>query len=129
MPRPGDTTQVQGAPYGKNVQLQELRDATHQNAMASAEQFDMGQVPEVFGPTQRPMEPVQAGLSQGPGPGPEAMNMGFIDTINGMDNTPDAEIYSQYLPLLEAIASRPGSTSETRNFVRRIRSQARPTGI
>lgn len=126
MARPGDTTQVQGAPQGENTRLQELRDATHQGAMDAAAQTDLGGMPGLTDPTQRPNEPLTAGLSSGAGPGPEAIDQSFINTINTMGATPDAELYADSMPWLEAMAAQPGTTTETRNWVRKLRSQAAP---
>lgn len=66
-------------------------------------------------PTERPDEPITAGLPSGAGPGPEALGLG----------RPDLARLVQYLPTLEILASRPGSTEEVRNFVRLVRSNAR----
>lgn len=64
------------------------------------------------GPTSRPGEDVAAGLSRGPGPGPEVL---------GMPPMSGVERYRPLLPVLELVASQPDTSSETRNFVRRLR--------
>ena len=66
-------------------------------------------------PTQRPGEPVTAGAPVGPGPGVEAL---------GLPDENGVEALAMYLPMLEFIASQPGASSQTRNFVRRLRGAA-----
>lgn len=69
-------------------------------------------------PTQRPNEPVTAGLPSGPGPGPEML---------GNINPPDPQIakLSQYLPVLEVMASQPNASDTLQQWVRYLRSQPR----
>lgn len=62
-------------------------------------------------PTERPGEPVTAGVGVGPGPGP---------TPEGPD--PDIEALRQYLPVFELLASDPSSAPSTRAYVRRLRA-------
>lgn len=70
-------------------------------------------------PTDRPGEPVTAGLPIGPGAGPEAMGMG--------DSTQeDLRTLAPYLPTLELLTSQPGSSVTTRNLVRRLRGATPP---
>lgn len=75
--------------------------------------------PQLTGPTRRPDEPVTAGIDMGAGPGSEALGMASA--------TPDLGRLANYLPVLEVLASRPGTTQDMRNFVRLVRSNA-PTG-
>lgn len=70
-------------------------------------------------PSQNPNEPVTAGLPSGPGAGPEALS-------TPDPNAADMQTWAAYLPTLEYLASLPGSTSSTRNFVRRLRSALPP---
>ncbi len=73
-------------------------------------------------PTTRPGEPVQSGLSLGPGPGPES-----IPAL--ASSMPDADLlaFAPYLPALELMTTLPNASSATRNFVRRLRSAIPPT--
>lgn len=72
-------------------------------------------------PSTRPNEPVQAGLSLGPGPGPDS-----IPAI--APNAPDADTlaFAKYLPALELMTTLPGATSTVRNLVRRLRGAVPP---
>lgn len=72
-------------------------------------------------PTSRPSEPIQAGLSTGPGPGPES-----IPSINPNLPDPDLIRYAPYLPALELMTTLPNASSATRNFVRRLRGAIPP---
>jgi len=65
-------------------------------------------------PTERPTEPITAGLPMGAGPGPEVL-------ANQPSGDPDLTRLAPYLPMLEFLASRPDSTVSMRNFVRRLR--------
>lgn len=66
-------------------------------------------------PTERPDEPITAGLDIGPGPGSEVL--GLPD-----EDAQDLESMRTYLPRLELMASHPTSTPAFRNYVRRLRS-------
>ncbi len=68
-------------------------------------------------PSQRPGEPVQSGLSLGPGAGPES-----ISALNPATPNPDLLAFAQYLPTLELLTSLPNASTATRNFVRLLRS-------
>lgn len=68
-------------------------------------------------PSTRPNEPVQAGLSVGPGPGPES-----IPSLNPATPNPDLIAFAPYLPALELMTSLPNTSTATRNFVRYLRA-------
>lgn len=67
-------------------------------------------------PTQSPGEPVTAGAPLGPGIGPQAA--GIQD-----DQTASLEQLRPLLRSLELVANLPGSTQETRSFVRTLRAR------
>ena len=106
----------QGQPYG-----------TASAQLASQESVPMAPAPgpppvPIGAPTSRPGEPVQSGLSLGPGVGPEA-----IPSLNpnpGPD--PDLLNLAPYLPGLELLSTLPSASSTTRNFVRRLRGSIPP---
>lgn len=103
-----------GQPYG-TAKAQEEAQA----------QMPMGPPPiPLSAPSQHPGEPVQNGLSLGPGVGPEA-----IPSI--APQAPDADIlqFAQYLPALELMTSLPGASSAVRNLVRRLRGAVAPTDM
>ena len=70
-------------------------------------------------PSDRPDEPVTAGLGVGPGGGPE-MLQGFQQPAPGPN--PDVLRLARHLPMLEMLASRPNTSATTRSFVRRLRA-------
>lgn len=92
---------------------------TDQSMLDAATQYDFQPNPLVA-PTNRPGEPVTAGLATGPGPGPDAMG-------GTSPQQADVQAWRPYLPSLEYLASQPNSTVSTRNFVRNLRSQMPPS--
>jgi hypothetical protein len=75
-----------------------------------------GTVTPLDAPTERPNEPITAGLPIGPGAGPEVL--GALGAQPDDDGVGDL---APYLPMLEFMASQPGASTQTRNFVRRLR--------
>lgn len=75
-------------------------------------------------PTQRPGEPVQSGLSLGPGPGPNS-----IPALSAPSIDPDIATFAQYLPALELMTTLPDTSSAVRNLVRRLRGASSPEMI
>lgn len=71
-------------------------------------------LPPITRPTERPSEPLTAGLSVGAGPGPEALNL-------QTPNDSDLIALAPYLPVLELLSSQPNATVATRNLIRRVR--------
>ena len=67
-------------------------------------------IPGIDAPTQRPDEPITAGLSIGPGPGPQRDNR-MVET----------QALKQYLPLLELYLDRPDTPDSVRSLFRYIR--------
>jgi hypothetical protein len=121
---------VYGAPFGSDAELEQVQQsaqaqlASRERAMGAASTMDPTQFPQPFAPTQRPNEPMTSGLLTGEGGGPEEIPTHFVDSIMASYSNPDAELYRKNLGLLEVLASRPGATTQTRNFVRRLRSEA-----
>lgn len=76
-----------------------------------------GQLVPLDAPSQRPNEPVTAGVPVGAGGGPELLGR-LAQSEDGVEDL------AMYLPMLEFIASQPGTSAQTRNFVRRLRGAA-----
>lgn len=74
-----------------------------------------GSLTPLDAPSNRPGEPVTAGVPIGPGVGMEALGLQSADAI-------DIEEIAKYLPTLELMASQPSATTATRNWVRRLRA-------
>jgi hypothetical protein len=65
-----DTAAIKaGAPMARTP---DVRGATNTEVRQAAAQ---GPITPLFAPTQRPEEPITAGIAMGPGPGPEALGM------------------------------------------------------
>ena len=69
-------------------------------------------------PSQRPDEPVTAGVDVGAGPG--STSLGFPDP-NERVNQQDMEMYRSMLPYLEWMGSLPNASPSMRAIVRRIK--------
>ena len=115
--------EIESTGYGDKVAY----DAAKGGApLATAQKNPMlSQAPRVSAPvtglydeTQRPDEPITAGIDQGAGPGSEALMMRQPD-----DNNFRAKI-AEYMPVLSYIASRPDASPETRAAIRQLRDYA-----
>jgi hypothetical protein len=89
----------------------DVRGARASEVRAAAEQG--GGITPLYAETQRPDEPITAGISMGDGPGPEALGM---NNIRNRDN----DIVAKYLPALDAMAADPEAPESFRIFVRYI---------
>lgn len=99
---------VPGQQYGQaTAQAQ----AQQQVPMATTPPGSMGAFSR---PTERPGEPVTAGLPSGPGPGPEVLGSG-----------PPGEGLRRLLPVLELLASQPDADPAAVNWIRQLRAVAR----
>jgi hypothetical protein len=72
----------------------------------------------LYDPTQRPNEPVTAGIDQGAGPGSEALMMRQPDDTNFRANI------MAYMPVLNYVAGLPNASPETRAAIRQLRDYA-----
>lgn len=134
MPRAKKMTPT-GLAYGEHQKLQQAQaaaplgqatpapapNATDRMAQAiQAAQSMPSPEGSLLAPSTRPNEPLQAGLSVGPGPGPEALRqvMPAIPT--------DDYMLAKWMPTLELMANRPDATVAFRNYVRRLRGGMNP---
>lgn len=69
-------------------------------------------IPGIDAPTERPDEPITAGLPIGPGPGPQRDN-----------RATETQALQRYLPLLELYIDRPDTPDSVRSLFRYIRAQ------
>ena len=80
----------------------------------------MANVVPLTAPSQRPDEPVTAGVNAGPGPGREVLGL-----QSPIDNQlKDLSKLSKYLPLMMQFADSPESTGTMKAFVKYLRSQS-----
>ena len=75
------------------------------------------EVTPLFAPSERPDEPVTAGIAMGDGPGPEVLGIN-----NNLDTQEDKDRMLSYLPALEVVAASPNSSQAFRNYVRQLRA-------
>ena len=108
--------------YGEGVETQALKsgaplattpDVRGARAGDVREAAMQAPVTELFAETQRPDEPITAGVAQGAGPGPEAL------AINQIQQG-ESDIIARYMPALDAMASAPDAPQSFRIFVRSL---------
>ena len=100
-----------GAPLAKTA---DVRGARASEVRAAAQEA----VTPLYAPTQRPEEPITAGIAMGAGPGPEVLGMNQPSA----DTDADRQKLLSYLPALETIAQSPSSSQSFRNYVRLLRA-------
>ena len=101
-----------GAPMAKTP---DVRGARASDVRAAAAQTPV--IP-LYAPSQRPDEPITAGIPMGAGPGPEVLGINQPMT----DTDSDRQRLISYLPALEVIAQSPNSSQAFRNYVRILRA-------
>ena len=121
-----------GQQYGKGVEQRDAQRAVPMagrpvtpaptsSAVASRRPppgINPGELTPLDAPSARPGEPVTSGMSMGAGSGPEVLGGLAPKAENGVEDL------APYLPMLEFMASQPNASSQTRNFVRRLRGAA-----
>lgn len=101
------------AKYGENKAFREAQGAAPMNAGP-----DLSSVIPFGAPTQRPDEPIQAGLPAGPGTGSTLTPMG-----PGNMSPEQADRLRSYLPVLVLLASQDDVDPSTKKFVRQLRAE------
>lgn len=122
-------TDRQGAKQLPNAAYGEQRDFQAQQAAAPMAKTPAPQMPRMnpmagvvplTAPTQRPDEPVTAGVDVGPGPGREILGL-----KSPIDNQlKDLSKLAKYMPLMAQFADSPESSGTMKAFVKYLRSQA-----
>jgi hypothetical protein len=101
------------AAYGEQKAFQEMQGSA---PMAKASNPMAGVIP-LSAPTNRPNEPVTAGIDAGPGPGREILGLkGSAETMQE-----DLSVLAKYMPLMAAYADTTESTGTMKAFVRYLR--------
>jgi len=114
-------TDLPSAYYGEGVETAAIKSgaplATTPNVTpSSAPSVSKSPVTPMFAPTQRPDEPITAGIDRGPGAGPEALMMNQpADYTNFNANV------KSYIPVLSYISSLQNTSPETRRAIRQLR--------
>jgi hypothetical protein len=96
-----------GAPLSKTPDTRPARAGDVREAAAQ------GPVTELFAPTERPGEPITAGIDMGAGPGADSLMMNQVQQN-------DSDIIAKYMPALNAMASAPDTPQTFRIFVRSL---------
>jgi hypothetical protein len=121
------TQDLPNAKYGENAAFRQAQMAAPMNGdigsggmaagAAPAPGPDLSQIVPLDAPTQRPDQPITAGMSGGPGAGPAVPN-------RPSPLTPEqAERLRAYLPVLITLASRDDADPNTRQLVRQLRAE------
>lgn len=69
--------------------------------------------------TNRPDEPITAGIDMGAGPG--SASLGMLDE-QALQQRADTDKLVRYLPVLEFLANRPGASASLRGIVRNLKA-------
>lgn len=101
------------AAYGEQTEMRNIQGAAPMSASP------MPRITPLDAPTERPDEPVTAGMDLGPGP--DRASIGLSRTSAGQTRI-DAGQVAQYLPALEQAANMPGVPASFVRFVRYLRA-------
>src|SRR4249919_3859914 len=112
------------AKYGENAAYREAQQgAPMSQTPGQATPGGMGMMPDLSGivplgaPTQRPNEPLTAGLPGGPGAGPSAPAIPAPQM-----SAAQRQRLQSYLPVLTVLASMPDADPATKQYVRSLRA-------
>lgn len=109
------------AAYGEQRDFQAQQAAAPMAKSAQAPRFNpMANVVPLTQPTQRPNEPVTAGVDIGPGPGSEMLGLNKSPVDSQLE---DLSAMAKYLPLMMQFADSPQSSGTMKAFVKYLRSQ------
>jgi hypothetical protein len=117
----GQTYGARGAQMESQAQMPLADEQASFEQALSAAQGLSGQSVGMLGPSERPGEPVTAGMDVGAGPG-----SGGLAPIR--QQLPPEEIanFSRWLPMMERQATNPTASASFRQLVRYLRSQLPP---
>jgi hypothetical protein len=79
-----------------------------------------GGINTLFSDTDNPDEPITAGASVGPGPGPEVLPRGITGDVRDQENL---QIISKYIPALVDASRIPGAPDSYKRFVNSLLEQ------
>jgi hypothetical protein len=102
-----DNLQMGSIAYGEGVETQAIKSGA---PLGATSDVNPQPVTELYAPTQRPDEPITAGIDMGEGPGSEALMMNQI-------KQDDKDIIAKYLPSLSSMASAQDTPQSFRAFV------------
>ena len=98
------------APMGKTNDLAKPTPVSDVMGAQPAQSAAQAQLTPLTAPTMNPNEPVTAGAPSGPGPGPEALNLGGMDVSQ----------YQTAKDYIQALASSPAASPALRHLAQRF---------
>lgn len=116
---------ISGLPYGQGQETMAQQTAAPMAATPKGAPMNLagamgGGINTLFSDTDRPDEPVTAGASVGPGPGPEVLPRGLAGDIRDQENL---EIVAKYIPALVDASRIPGAPDSYKRFVNSLLEQ------
>lgn len=108
--------------YGERKQMQEIIGGAPTAKTRGAADPKLGRprsasVTPLFAESERPDEPITAGIDRGPGPGSEALGMNRMED----EDTNFRANIAAYMPVLTYVADLPDTSPETRRIIRQLR--------
>ena len=107
-----DKLQLGSTSYGEGKETQEIKSGAPLAKTADTRPS----VTPLYAPTERPDEPVTAGIDQGAGPGSNALMVNQLDDYTNFNTN-----IQSYGPVLSYIASLQNTSPETRRAIRQLR--------
>ena len=107
-----DKLELGSTSYGEGVETQAIKSGAPLAKTADTRPA----VTSLYAPTERPNEPVTAGIDQGAGPGSDALMVNQPDDYTNFN----ANIQS-YVPVLSYISTLENTSPETRRAIRQLR--------
>ena len=107
-----DKLQLGSTSYGEGKETQEIKSGAPLAKTADTRPS----VTPLYAPTERPDEPVTAGIDQGAGPGSNALMVNQPDDYTNFNTN-----IQSYGPVLSYIASLQNTSPETRRVIRQLR--------
>jgi hypothetical protein len=116
-----DNLQMGSTAYGEGVETQAIKSGaplakTADTRPTPASRLREQTVTSLYAPTERPDEPVTAGIDQGAGAGSDALMINQPDDYTNFN----ANMQS-YIPILSYISSLQNTSPETRRAIRQLR--------
>ena len=111
-----DNLQMGSTAYGEGVETQAIKSGAPLAKTADVRPTSVGQpVTSLYAPTERPDEPVTAGIDQGAGAGSDALMINQPPDYTNFNSN-----IQSYTPVLSYVASLQNTSPETRRAIRQL---------
>jgi hypothetical protein len=110
----GENSKINQSRIEGNQAVDSVKASTPSVSQSPYEGINMPQLGTLFDPTNRPDEPITAGVDFGPGPGSEVLPKNLVNNTRIDEN---AKIAAQYLPDLAFAARSPDAPDSFKRFV------------